>query len=99
MSSDGNQVLVVWVSRYALGGNPNYAMTDEERSAVATHLAGKGFIADTEHCTDGDLIATPCIYLEDHFGVAGSQGSSDLADEVFLLLVYYLMLQFGLHVE
>jgi hypothetical protein len=81
ISSDGNQVLVVWVSRYAGGGSPAYAMSDDERLAVATHLYDKGVIDDVEACTDGDLINTPCPYLEDHFGVSGSQGSSDLADE------------------
>jgi hypothetical protein len=42
-------------------------------------MAGK--ITDASACTDEDLIGTPCIYLEDHFGVGGSQGSSDLADD------------------
>jgi len=81
ISSDGNQVLVVWVSRFAGGGSPAYAMSDDERLAVANYLYLKGVIDNVEACTDGDLIATPCPYLEDHFGVSGSQGSSDLADE------------------
>ncbi|MBT8060937.1 MAG: hypothetical protein KJO33_15190, partial [Gammaproteobacteria bacterium] len=81
MASDGNQVLVVWVSRYAKGGNPNYAMSDDERLNVATYLG-----LDVTACTDGDLITTPCLYLEDHFSVAGSQRSSDLADEGYPLI-------------
>lgn len=81
LASDGNKVLVVWVSRYASGGSPNYSMSAEERSLVATHLAANGTIPDAAACTDGDLIGTPCIYLEDHFGVGGSQGSSELADD------------------
>ena len=28
VGSDGNQVLVVWVSKYARGGSPNYAMSE-----------------------------------------------------------------------
>ena len=75
MASAGNKVLVVWASRYAKGGSPAYAMTDEERVALASYL-GLG----TE-CTDNDPIGTPCLYLEDIFGVSGSQGSSDFADE------------------
>ena len=86
VASDGNQVLVVWVSRYASGGSPNYAMTDEERSARRRYLVETGTIADAAACTDGDLIGTPCLYLEDHFSVAGSQGSSDLADEGYPLI-------------
>jgi hypothetical protein len=74
-ASAENKVLVVWASRYCSGGSPNYAMSDEDREALAGHL-GLG-----EECTDGDLIGTPCLYLEDHFGVSGSQGSSDFADE------------------
>ena len=76
MASDGNKVLVVWVSRYARGGNPNYAMELDEKEAVATHLG-----LDVAACIDEDLIGTPCLYLEDHFAVAGSQGTSDMADE------------------
>ena len=79
-ASDGNKVLIVWVSRYARGGNPNYAMLDDERAAVAEHLFGEGTVA-AGACTDDDLITTPCLYLEDIFAVAGSQGTSDMADE------------------
>ncbi len=86
MASDGNQVLIVWVSRFAGGGNPNYAMSDEERSLVADYMVGTGAIPDASACTDGDLIGTPCLYLEDHFSVAGSQGSSNLADEGYPLV-------------
>lgn len=86
-ASDGNKVLITWVSRYCGGGSPNYAMdNDTERAALATYLEGTGTITNAAACTDGDLIGTPCLYLEDHFGVAGSQGSSDLADEGFPLI-------------
>jgi hypothetical protein len=80
LGSDGNQVLVVWVSRYAGGGNPAYAMLPEERELVAAHLVETGVIPDAAVCTDEDPL-TPCPYLEDVFGVSGSQGYSDLADE------------------
>lgn len=86
LGSDGNQILAVWVSRFAGGGSPNYAMSDTERIAVADYLAAEGLVSDPSACTDGNLIDTPCLYLEDHFGVAGSQGSSDLADEGFPLI-------------
>ena len=46
----------------------------------------QGRIDDASACTDGDLVGTPCLYLEDHFSVAGSQGSSDLADEGYPLV-------------
>ena len=86
ISSDGNKVLVVWVSRYAGGGKPNYAISATEREAVAAYLEEQGRIDDASACTDGDLVGTPCLYLEDHFSVAGSQGSSDLADEGYPLV-------------
>ena len=37
-NSSGNKVLVAWASRYANGGNPNYAMSDEDRAALAAYL-------------------------------------------------------------
>ena len=80
LGSDGNQVLVVWVSRYASGGSPDYAMSLEERELVAAQLVASGVIEDAAACTDEDPL-TPCPYLEDVFGVSGAQGYSDLADE------------------
>ncbi|MEX1311129.1 MAG: putative metal-binding motif-containing protein [Candidatus Sulfomarinibacteraceae bacterium] len=78
-ASAGNKAIVVWASRYCGGGNPSYAMeNDPDRINVATLMD-----LDLEACTDEDLITTPCLYLEDHFGVSGSQGSSDFADEGF----------------
>ena len=85
-ASDGNKVMIAWVSRYASGGSPNYAMSDDERKLLAAYLQAQGRIADATACTDGDLIGTPCLYLEDHFAVAGSQGSSNLADEGYPLV-------------
>ena len=84
MASDGNKVLVAWVSRYC-GSGSAYAMSDEERELLAPYLATSGTVADAAACTDDDLF-TPCTYLEDSFGVAGSQGSADLADEGFPLI-------------
>jgi len=78
-SSAGNKAVLVWASRFCGGGNPSYAMeNDPERIDVATFMG-----LDVDACTDEELIATPCLYLEDHFGVSGSQGSSDFADEGF----------------
>lgn len=81
-ASDGNQVLITWVSRYCGQGNPGYAMTDEERGLLADYLVGTGTVADAAACTDDDP-TTVCTYLEDSFAVSGSQGSSDLTDEGF----------------
>lgn len=67
MAVSGNKVLVAWASRYARGGSPGYAMTDDERSALMTHL----------DLAEGNL------YLTDLFGVTGSQGSSDFTDYGF----------------
>jgi hypothetical protein len=66
-NSAGNKVCVAWASRYARGGNPNYAMTDEDRAALATYLG----------------IEVDDLYLRDMWGVSGSQKSSDFADEDF----------------
>ncbi len=66
-NSAGNKVMVAWASRYAVGGNPNYAMDDTDRDALAGYLG----------------ITAEDIYLNDMWGVSGSQGSSDFADEGF----------------
>ncbi|MFZ5883073.1 MAG: choice-of-anchor O protein [Chloroflexota bacterium] len=91
LASDGNKVLFVWASKYCGSGSPAYAMTDTERSALATYLASTGTITDAAACTDGDPL-TPCPYLEDAFGVAGSQGvqsAADLAEEGYPLVGDY----------
>ncbi|MFO7811691.1 MAG: choice-of-anchor O protein [Pelovirga sp.] len=73
-ASDGNKVLIAWVSRYCGGGNPTYAITDTELSALEAH-----FTADER--------IDPVLYLDrDLFGVPGSQRSSDLADEGYPLI-------------
>ena len=80
-ASDGNKALIIWVSRYARGGNPTYAIPLDELEVLAPLLQDRGTIPDAAPCIDEELIDTPCLYLEDHFGVSGSQGISDLADE------------------
>ena len=70
-NSAGTKVLAAWASRYANGGNPNYAMSDDDRDALAAYLG----IDRTDAGFD--------LYLDDIWGVSGSQGSSDFADEGF----------------
>lgn len=60
----GNKVVVAWPSRYCKTGSPGYAMDDETRSTVATHL-GVDLAKD--------------LYLTDMFGVAGNQGKVNYA--------------------
>jgi hypothetical protein len=93
-ASDGNKVLVTWVSKYCDSGSPNYAMTDAERDLVAPYV---GYTAG--ECTDlfnedGSIanLATPCLYMEDYFGVSGSQGiqsAADLAEDGYPLVGDY----------
>lgn len=91
VSSDGNKVLVTWVSKYCGGGNPTYAITEAEQDLLATYLAGTGTVTDAAACTDGDPL-TPCTYLEDAFGVSGSQGvqtAEELAEAGYPLVGDY----------
>jgi hypothetical protein len=91
LASDGNKVLFVWASKYCDSGSPNYAMTDAERELLTAHLVTTGTIADSAACTDGDPL-TPCLYLEDIFGVAGSQGvqsAEEMADAGYPLVGDY----------
>ena len=81
----GNKVLVAWPSRYCRSGQPAYQMTaptnpDTERLAAITSLlvsgdSDLGVPALPDFSMDNDL------YLVDAFGVAGSQGSIDFAEE------------------
>lgn len=92
MTSDGNKVLVTWVSKYCASGSPAYAMSDDERAALATYLEGTGTIASAADCTDDDPEGTLCTYLEDVFAVAGSQGvqsAEDLAEDGYPLVGDY----------
>ena len=84
-------MLAVWASKYCGSGSPAYAITEPERELLATYLAGTGTIPEPTACTDGDPL-TPCTYLEDAFGVAGSQGvqsAADMADEGYPLVGDY----------
>jgi hypothetical protein len=67
---DGNKVLVGWLSKYCEGGEPAYTLddvNDNEKTDLATFM----------ELPDG------AIYLEDLFGVAGSQGSVDYTAQGF----------------
>ncbi|NNJ94052.1 MAG: hypothetical protein HKP57_04850, partial [Halobacteria archaeon] len=82
----GNKVLVAWPSRFCSQGQPAYTMSptqeepDQERADAVV-----GFIQAGD--TDLGVPALPDfnqeddLYLVDAFGVAGSQGSIDFADE------------------
>jgi hypothetical protein len=87
----GNKTLVAWPSRFCSSGQPAYQMSTEtqpdlERLAAVTDFIrdgnadlGVGGLADFTSPIDGD--ANNDLYLTDAFGVAGSQGSIDFADE------------------
>lgn len=82
-ASAGNKAMLVWASRYCAGGNPAYAITDVEASALETWIgvdegACQVIPDDTAAFSFDENL---CLYLEDYWSVAGSQGSSDFADE------------------
>lgn len=74
----GNTVLVAWQSRYCSQGQPSYSLDTEDptaeqiarREAIATYLD-----IDLATASPDDL------YLIDMFGVGGSQGSVDYAED------------------
>jgi len=81
----GNKTLVAWPSRFCSQGQPAYQMTtptnpDEERLAAVVSFLQTG---DTDLGVPAlpDFNMEDDLYLVDAFGVAGSQGSSDFADE------------------
>jgi len=88
-ADDGNKAMLVWASRYCRGGSPTYALEQEELDFLETIPELDGFVGDSagdcqaidqedEDFTFDDQL---CPYFEDYWGVAGSQGSSDFADE------------------
>ncbi|MDO8941191.1 MAG: choice-of-anchor O protein [Methylicorpusculum sp.] len=74
----GNKVLVAWPSRFCGEGQPNYSLDNPEASAdqiarregIASHLG-----INLKSASPDDL------YLIDMFGVGGSQGSVNYAEE------------------
>jgi hypothetical protein len=74
----GNKVLVAWQSRYCGSGQPNYSLdnpqaSDEQKARRAAIAAFLGI--DLATATQDDL------YLIDMYGVGGSQGSVNYAEE------------------
>lgn len=65
IAEDGDKVLAGWLSKYCMGGNPTYTLTDDEKDLLQT----------TYGLSD--------LYLEDLFGVAGSQASVDYTQQGF----------------
>ena len=79
----GNKVLVAWPSRYCQQGQPAYSLkNDEERlNAIVSFIQTGATADDTTVPALGGFNLTDDLYLVDAFGVAGSQGSIDFADE------------------
>jgi hypothetical protein len=91
----GNKTLVAWPSRFCQSGQPAYSMTtasgmeDPDQQARLTAITnfiregnsdlGVPALPGFTSPIDGDTVDD--LYLVDAFGVAGSQGSIDFADE------------------
>ncbi|WP_455222777.1 choice-of-anchor O protein [Kaarinaea lacus] len=82
-ATQGNKVLVAWPSRYCQQGKPAYALkNDEERlNAIVSFIQTGQAADDTSVPALGGFNLDDDLYLVDAFGVAGSQGSIDFADE------------------
>ncbi len=79
----GNYTLAVWPSRYCSGGSPNYSLENQHADKLAS-IADYMGIEMTIPVVPGDSAASPDdLYLIDMFGVAGSQGSVDYAEDKF----------------
>jgi hypothetical protein len=74
----GNKVLVAWQSRYCASGQPNYSLDNPDASTeqIARRQAIAAYLdIDLSSASPDDL------YLIDMFGVGGSQGSVNYAEE------------------
>ena len=80
----GNKVLVAWPSRYCEQGKPAYSLGNEDETELTRVV---NFIQTGQAADGNNTLALPDfnleddLYLVDAFGVAGSQKSSDFADE------------------
>jgi len=87
----GNKVLVAWPSRYCQQGQPAYsiAFDGHDSEMKQENLDRRNAIIDLIKSGNTDLGITGLsdfgiendLYLVDAFGVAGQQGSSNMADE------------------
>ena len=74
----GNKVLVAWPSRFCQQGQPAYALKNEQN---AERLAAIISFLNSDDNLAGNFSMDEDLYLVDAFGVAGSQGSVDFAEE------------------
>jgi hypothetical protein len=80
----GNKVLVAWPSRYCEQGKPAYSLGNSDETELTRVVE---FIQTGQAADGNNTLALPGfnleddLYLVDAFGVAGSQKSSDFADE------------------
>ena len=87
----GNKVLVAWPSRFCQQGQPAYSfawdgddsdIVENDPEKAAELIAKRNAVADLIGIEVTEEGAIPNdLYLTDLFGVAGSQGSIDFADE------------------
>jgi hypothetical protein len=75
----GNRIVVAWMSRYCEDGRPLYSWLDEEKTGLLTAYPELDHPINVDGGTDPDGFYQ--LYMDDLFSVAGSQGSSDFADE------------------
>ena len=73
-----------WRSRFCQTGFPAYSLEDEEKEAILEYQ-GKQPIG-TAVTGDGEQVDLYALELDDVFGVAGPQRSSDMADEGYELV-------------
>jgi hypothetical protein len=81
-ATQGNKVLVAWPSRFCQQGRPAYALKNDElrRDAIVAFIQNSNSEVEGLPVVSGFNIEDD-LYLVDAFGVAGSQGSIDFADE------------------
>ena len=86
----GNKVLVAWPSRFCQRGQPAYALkNDPDRLEAIVSFIRNGVDTTTENGAQWSIPGLPGfsleddLYLVDAFGVAGSQGSIDFAEEAY----------------
>jgi hypothetical protein len=77
----GNRVAVAWVSRFCESGSPLYSWEDEDKEALALAYGDVPYLLNEVDVIGEDEPYN--LYMDDLFGVAGSQGSVDYTAQGF----------------
>jgi len=81
----GNRIVVAWISRFCESGSPLYSWEDEEKDGLAAAYDDVPYLLKEVNViiSETNSISETNLYMDDLFGIAGSQGSVDYTAQGF----------------